>query len=210
MARDRRATIAVLMTLGLLGVPACDGDGPAADPTAQAATTPRSRATVAAPDGDDPNRSSVSIGGGPTIASQVEVRIAGILSDYSARESEAGTTLTVPTRVLFDFDEASLRPDARKVLDEIAEVPVFYETAPVVIEGHTDARGSDAYNLDLSRRRAEAVAGHLTDAGIDADRLSVEGRGEAEPVAPNDTEAGRQANRRVEILIRGVSPPDVD
>lgn len=210
MARHRRTTIAVLVTLGLLAMPACDGDGPAADPTAQAATTPRSRVSLATPDGEDPIRSSVSVGGGPTIASQVEVRIAEILSDYSARESEAGTTLTVPARVLFDFDEASLRPDAREVLDEIVEVLVFYETAPVVIEGHTDARGSDAYNLDLSRRRAEAVAGYLTDAGIDADRLSVEGRGEAEPVASNDTDAGRQANRRVEVLVRGVSPPDVD
>lgn len=145
-----------------------------------------------------------------TVTSDVEVRVAEIISDYDGVTTEAGTTLTVPAEVLFDFDESELRPEAQARLDEILEVLGFYEDAPVEVVGHTDDRGDDAYNQTLSEERAAAVAGYLESGGVDPGRLTVEGRGEADPAQPNDSDAGRQANRRVEITVVGVAPPEVE
>lgn len=145
-----------------------------------------------------------------TVTSDVEVRVAEIISDYDGVTTEAGTTLTVPAEVLFDFDESELRPDAEARLDEILEVLGFYEDAPVEVVGHTDDRGEDAYNQTLSEERAAAVAAYLEQGGVDPGRLTVEGRGETDPARPNDSDAGRQANRRVEITVVGVAPPEVE
>jgi outer membrane protein OmpA-like peptidoglycan-associated protein len=145
-----------------------------------------------------------------TVTSDVEVRVAEIISDYDGVTTEAGTTLTVPAEVLFDFDESELRPDAEARLDEILEVLGFYEDAPVEVVGHTDDRGEDAYNQTLSEDRAAAVAAYLEQGGVDPGRLTVEGRGETDPARPNDSDTGRQANRRVEITVVGVAPPEVE
>jgi outer membrane protein OmpA-like peptidoglycan-associated protein len=160
-------------------------------------------------DGDGVS-SSVTTTDGDDIRSEAEVRVGEILSDYDGRETDEGTQLTVPSHVLFDFDEDQLRPDARDALDEVVEVLEYYDDAPVDIVGHTDSQGAADYNQGLSERRARSVAAYLVDTGIPDGRLTVSGRGEEEPVASNDTEDGRQANRRVEILIRGVAPPADD
>lgn len=99
----------------------------------------------------------------------------------------------------FDFDSAAIRPVSEPVLQEIRAV---LEASPLMklrIEGHTDAVGTDAYNADLSERRAHSVVNWLVENGIAEERLEARGAGESEPVAGNDTAAGRAENRRVEL-----------
>ena len=103
--------------------------------------------------------------------------------------------------VHFDFNKADIRPDAVPVLDEAAEMLNNEGTVAVIVVGHTDSVGSDAYNLKLSKRRADAVAKYLTSHGVNASRLKTEGLGESKPVASNDTEDGRAQNRRVELHV---------
>ena len=96
--------------------------------------------------------------------------------------------------VTFDFDKATLRSDARPVLDEAAKALAARPTMRVVVEGHTDAKGTDAYNLRLSERRAQAVVAYLVKAGIASDRLEARGLGESQPVADNrDRRTGGRA-----------------
>jgi outer membrane protein OmpA-like peptidoglycan-associated protein len=103
--------------------------------------------------------------------------------------------------VLFDFDSANIRPDAERTLTEVAEVMKSYAQRPMRIEGHTDSVASDDYNLKLSERRAQGVQAWLTSKGGVKARITPKGWGESKPVATNDTAAGRQQNRRVEIVI---------
>lgn len=121
-------------------------------------------------------------------------------------ESENGVTKALDaceTAVLygvnFDVDSELLRPDAEPALAEILEALEARPDATATIEGHTDSDASEAYNLDLSSRRAASVVAWLVERGIDAGRLTAAGRGEAEPVADNETTAGKAANRRVEV-----------
>lgn len=142
--------------------------------------------------------------------SSAEIRVAEIIVDFDGQVTDEGTVLTLEEPILFDFDSADLKPEAREALDDVAEVLAYYEGAPVQVIGHTDDQGGREYNLGLSQDRAEAVLAGLRERGIGADRLSSEGRGLDEPVASNDAEEGRAQNRRVEVLIVGVTPPDED
>lgn len=155
-------------------------------------------------------RSEVSVRG-EAPKSATEVRVGEILSELDTSSTPEGTLITVPEVVLFDFDRAELKPEARATLADVAEILAFYADAPVSVRGHTDSRGDDAYNQDLSERRATAVVAALTgDHGVDAARIQAEGLGESQPVAPNerpdgsDDPEGRQRNRRVEIVLEGV------
>jgi len=104
--------------------------------------------------------------------------------------------------VHFDFNKANIRPDAVPVLDEAAALlKQEPQSVGVLCIGHTDSVGSDEYNMKLSMRRAEAVKSYLVSRGIPARRISVEGRGEANPVASNATAEGRAQNRRVELKL---------
>ena len=103
--------------------------------------------------------------------------------------------------VLFDFDSDAIRPDAERTLSEVAEVLQAYPGRPVRIEGHTDSIASDAYNQALSERRAAAVKRWLAARGVEAGRMTAAGFGESRPAADNATAAGRQKNRRVEIVV---------
>jgi outer membrane protein OmpA-like peptidoglycan-associated protein len=111
--------------------------------------------------------------------------------------------------VLFDFDTATLTPGGREKLQKLAGVLLqHHDTYRVEIEGHTDAFGSNEYNLALSQQRAEAVRRGLEEAGVDPERIvAARGVGSASPVASNDTREGRQLNRRVEIVIAEGGPP---
>ena len=103
--------------------------------------------------------------------------------------------------IFFDYDKATLRPESFPELDRVVE---FLKTNPkVVIElsGHTDDRGSDNYNLNLSQNRAKTVVDYVISKGIDKSRLVAKGYGKSKPVATNETEEGRQLNRRVEFEI---------
>ena len=108
--------------------------------------------------------------------------------------------------VLFDFNKASLTPGAREKLSKLSGILIGYPgTYRVDIEGHTDSVGSPEYNQALSRGRAQSVSSYITQAGIPAEHLgTVTGFGESRPVASNDDAAGRQQNRRVELVIGGL------
>ncbi len=103
--------------------------------------------------------------------------------------------------VNFDFDKATIRADARPVLDEAARVLKEESAIAIVVEGHTDAVGTESYNQALSIRRATAVRDYLAAQGIDRSRMTVTGFGETKPVASNDTDEGRAQNRRVELRV---------
>jgi outer membrane protein OmpA-like peptidoglycan-associated protein len=110
--------------------------------------------------------------------------------------------LTEQTKALFDFDKATIRPDAQQELAGVVQEMQENPALRAELVGHTDSIGSDAYNLRLSQRRAEAVRNYLVSRGIAADRIRTDWKGEAEPIAPNTTREGRAQNRRVEITIR--------
>ena len=101
--------------------------------------------------------------------------------------------------VNFEFDSAQLTSNARSVLNGVAERLVSNPDVRVSIEGHTDSRGSDEYNKNLSQERAESVASYLASQGVDANRMRAVGYGEERPIASNETEEGRFQNRRVEL-----------
>jgi len=101
--------------------------------------------------------------------------------------------------VNFDNDKDTLRPEAAAILDDATATLKRYPGLKVEIAGHTDSASSDAHNLDLSQRRANAVMKYFVDKGVAADRLSAKGYGEAQPIADNATKDGRFKNRRVEL-----------
>ena len=102
---------------------------------------------------------------------------------------------------LFDFDSAKIRPDAIPILDKAVAWLNEFPTVKGVIEGHTDSRGSEEYNQGLSERRAKAVYDYLVDKGINKFRLTYKGYGESRPVATNETDEGRQLNRRIVLVL---------
>ena len=103
--------------------------------------------------------------------------------------------------VYFDTDKATIRPESLSNLREVADRLSDRSNVRVRVIGHTDSRNTAAYNMDLSQRRAESVVSFLIDQGISADRLVALGRGETEPIATNETDAGRAENRRVEYEV---------
>ena len=111
--------------------------------------------------------------------------------------------LILPSEVMFPFDSAVLQPGYDRTLAKIADVLVQYPNSTAVVTGYTDSSGSETYNLGLSKRRAEAVRSALVSDNVRSDRLTADGRGEASPLGDNSTAAGRQMNRRVEILVQG-------
>jgi OOP family OmpA-OmpF porin len=100
--------------------------------------------------------------------------------------------------VNFEFDSANLTSKAKGILDGVAET-LKAKGEDVIISGHTDSRGSDAYNQNLSERRAQSVVDYLTTKGVPRNSMSAVGYGESRPIDTNDTDAGRAANRRVEL-----------
>jgi outer membrane protein OmpA-like peptidoglycan-associated protein len=112
-----------------------------------------------------------------------------------------GIKVTFDSGLLFDFDSAALRSNAEQNLSEFAESMKDFPNTNILIVGHTDSKGPEEYNQDLSERRATSAGDFLDNRGVDSDRLLMAGKGETEPVATNETEEGRQQNRRVEIAI---------
>lgn len=133
------------------------------------------------------------------------IALADRLDRLRAEETATEVTIRLPGALLFDFDSATIRPDAERALRDVVEVIAAYVGRPVRIEGHTDSVASDAYNQQLSERRADAVRAWLEAHEVAAGRLTTVGHGESKPVADNGTAAGRQQNRRVEIVIEKAS-----
>jgi outer membrane protein OmpA-like peptidoglycan-associated protein len=133
--------------------------------------------------------------------------VEALKSELNAVETERGTIVSLPGDVTFDFDKATIQPDARPTLDRLANLIDAGGSGAITIEGHTDSKGNDAYNRRLSLDRAEAVKAYLVEKGVAADRLRTLGLGETRPAVANalpdgsDDEAGRQRNRRVEVIL---------
>ncbi len=131
------------------------------------------------------------------------------ITDLAAQKTSEGLLIVLPESILFDFDKSDIRPSAEPTLMKLAVLLKHNSQAPVAIYGHTDSLGDDTYNQTLSEKRANAVKNYLVQKlGIEAERLQTAGLGETRPVAPNvnpdgsDNPAGRQKNRRVEVIIR--------
>lgn len=118
--------------------------------------------------------------------------------------------VNLPDGVTFAVNSTTISPQFQRTLDTIAESMRQYPDSLIDIMGHTDSTGSDAYNEDLSKRRADAVADYLAMRGVSRARIATIGYGERYPVADNATEAGRSLNRRVEIKITPVTQDDVN
>jgi outer membrane protein OmpA-like peptidoglycan-associated protein len=112
-----------------------------------------------------------------------------------------GIQVTFASGLLYDFDSDAIRSEAGLNLRNLATSLKKYANTELLIVGHTDALGSSAYNQDLSQRRASSASTYLTVQGVAAGRVHSSGRGELEPVGSNETEAGRQTNRRIEVAI---------
>lgn len=112
-----------------------------------------------------------------------------------------GIQVTFASGLLYDFDSDAIRPDAARNLQNLAVSLKKYPNTELLIVGHTDALGSTAYNQDLSARRANSASWYLTTQSVSASRVRASGRGELEPMSTNETEAGRQTNRRIEVAI---------
>jgi outer membrane protein OmpA-like peptidoglycan-associated protein len=141
------------------------------------------------------------IGGGSGRIARTEGSLDQRLDRLGAEVSETEVRIRLSGSVLFDFDSDAIRADAERTLSEVAEVVQAYPGRPVRIEGHTDSIASDAYNQALSERRAAAVKTWLAGHGVEAGRMATAGFGESRPAADNATAAGRQQNRRVEIVV---------
>jgi outer membrane protein OmpA-like peptidoglycan-associated protein len=112
-----------------------------------------------------------------------------------------GIAVTFASGILFPFNSTEILSDGKTNLTSLANSLEKYPNSDILIVGHTDSVGTDAYNLDLSQRRAAAASAYLQSQGVPASRLHATGKGESEPIQSNDTDAGRAQNRRVEIAI---------
>lgn len=134
--------------------------------------------------------------------SEITALSADLLAPIREETEAESVTVSIGSDVLFDSSSAELSPEAEQVLDDAVQRIQEHEPGPVTVIGHTDDVDDDAFNLDLSQRRAEAVAQALTPLIDTTDHpLETEGKGEAEPIADNSTSEGRAENRRVELLI---------
>lgn len=127
--------------------------------------------------------------------------LADELDDVTVQRVEEGIAVSFDSGLLFDFDSATLKTNARENLRKLAEIMDEDQDTDLLVVGHTDSVGDESYNLRLSERRAQSAANFLVSQGIASSRIQIEGRGIYEPIADNDTEAGRQENRRVEVAM---------
>lgn len=136
---------------------------------------------------------------------EAEAHAKETLAKLSAREEARGTVITLSGGVLFASNKATLLPGAQSSLDQVAEAIKSQKDKKVLIEGHTDSRGSEATNQRLSKERADAVGQFLQSRGVTADRITTAGLAASRPVADNKTPEGRANNRRVEIVIQNMA-----
>jgi outer membrane protein OmpA-like peptidoglycan-associated protein len=120
----------------------------------------------------------------------------------ATRDSARGLIINM-SDVLFDFDKATLKPAAREKLAKVSGIVLAYPGLKLAVEGYTDSIGSDEYNQTLSEKRANAVRDYLVSQDLSESSVSAQGFGKADPVAANDTNAGRALNRRVELVVSG-------
>lgn len=117
--------------------------------------------------------------------------------------------LNLPSGITFAYNSAQVQPQFRQTLDQVADILSQYKQTYIDVYGHTDSTGSDAYNQRLSEQRAVSVADYLASRGVQPARIGTRGFGKSQPIASNDTEEGRAANRRVEIKIVPIREGDL-
>lgn len=200
-----------LVLLSLSAIPAAAADPPFLDPwdaeTVRAAEAAVSR--LGAKRALDIRPTILSIHGmavgygsasSSIIASVQEVKQA--MTDLHGQDLGLQIRIELPADVLFDFDKADIRPDAQKALQQLGTVIKGYPKGSAMLIGHTDSKGDDQYNQKLSERRAESVRQWLMSREqVDGARLKTTGEGERRPVGDNNTDKGRQKNRRLEAII---------
>jgi outer membrane protein OmpA-like peptidoglycan-associated protein len=118
------------------------------------------------------------------------------------RETQRGLIVNI-NDVLFDFNQYTLKPGAREKLAKVSGIILAYPGLKIQLEGHTDSVGTDDYNMKLSQQRADSVRTYLGSQGVPPETMTSTGLGKADPVATNDTAAGRQQNRRVDMVVSG-------
>jgi outer membrane protein OmpA-like peptidoglycan-associated protein len=161
-------------------------------------------------------KSSGNTAAGIIIGSAVGGTAGAVIGDYMDRQAKEieqevegaevarvgeGILVTFDSGLLFGFDSYALTATTRENLSEMADILNKYPDTDITIEGHTDSKGTEAYNQTLSERRAAAVADYLSARGVSRSRMTTNGYGEMRPVATNETDAGRAQNRRVEVAI---------
>lgn len=118
-----------------------------------------------------------------------------------AAMTDRGIMVTFDSDVLFPLNSSYLTDDAKGEIDKLINLLVSYPNASLIVDGHTDATGTEEYNQWLSEKRAESVKNYMADHGVNANRITINGYGQSKPVASNSTAEGRQQNRRVEVTI---------
>jgi outer membrane protein OmpA-like peptidoglycan-associated protein len=147
-----------------------------------------------------------AVGGatGALIGRQMDKQAEELKKDLEGAKVERvgeGILITFESGLLFKTNSAELEPSTKTNLTDLAGTLNKYDDTNVLVEGHTDNTGEDSYNQGLSERRANAVETYLISQGVDGSRLTTRGYGEGQPVASNDSDAGRSSNRRVEVAI---------
>ncbi len=147
-----------------------------------------------------------AVGGaaGAIIGSYMDKQAAELQRDLEGAKIERigeGIKITFNSGLLFDVDKSDLRETSKQNLTDLARILQKYEDTNILVEGHTDSTGTEEHNQTLSKNRAESVGGYLAGLEVKSSRFTVVGYGENQPVATNDTDAGRQLNRRVDIAI---------
>ncbi len=141
---------------------------------------------------------------GAYIGNYMDKQAAEIERDIEGAKVERvgeGIKITFSSGILFDVDKSDLKSQYRSELTELSKILNKYEDTNIMLVGHTDSTGSEEYNLELSKQRAGSVANYLATQNVNSARFTTDGLGESQPVATNDTEAGRAQNRRVEVAI---------
>jgi outer membrane protein OmpA-like peptidoglycan-associated protein len=147
-----------------------------------------------------------AVGGaaGALIGNYMDKQAAEIERDIEGAQVERvgeGIKITFSSGILFDVNRADLKDLSRAELTKLATILNKYDDTNILLAGHTDSTGSDEYNLELSRRRAQSVSAYLSVQEVNPERFTVHGYGKSDPIASNDTAEGRAQNRRVEVAI---------
>ena len=137
----------------------------------------------------------------------LRARTAG--TDVQVTREGDNLVLNIPSGITFAYDSSDVQPQFQRTLDQVADTLSQYNQTYIDVYGHTDSTGSDAYNQALSERRAGSVASYLEARGVQRARVGTRGYGETQPIASNETDAGRAANRRVEVKIVPISQNDL-
>lgn len=183
----------VLVALVVAGGPAaCGGSSSSDEPRAAATTVAATRPPTTAGGAARP--------GMPTVPTDART-VPRATTKEAVIEGKPAVIVTLPETVLFDFGQADLRADAEPSLQAVVELVGDHPGARTEVQGHTDSVGDAGFNQSLSERRAAAVADWLAGHGVARSTLTTAGFGSAQPVADNGTAEGRQANRRVEIIV---------